>query len=249
MRFFFVPFQFTQPKRAATLVSLPLLSRFRVSIHAAQAGCDDLEVHPTRQPWSFNSRSPSGLRLYQHLHFQADNCVSIHAAQAGCDWPSEPVNPKTRLFQFTQPKRAATLQVLTTKFFFYVSIHAAQAGCDKPIVVTSGFRCVFQFTQPKRAATSRGGDEFGEMGVSIHAAQAGCDFCVAHLIGLRIVSIHAAQAGCDWVFLLPFSQLHCGFNSRSPSGLRPHAIAISNAKFVFQFTQPKRAATIWTRGQ
>ena len=36
-----------------------------------------------------------------------------------------------------------------------------------------------------------------------------------------------------------------GFNSRSPSGLRLSAVVSLPSKLVFQFTQPKRAATIF----
>ena len=102
--------------------------------------------------------------------------------------------------------------------------------------------------------------------VSIHAAQAGCDQTLRQTRLLGSVSIHAAQAGCD--LLLPLMALpvkgfnsrspsglrldhQCGlyctapcFNSRSPSGLRPSAQALTSFSSWFQFTQPKRAATI-----
>ena len=55
-------FQFTQPKRAATWLSRWLSGILAVSIHAAQAGCDIQWHGVTRDTWSFNSRSPSGLR-------------------------------------------------------------------------------------------------------------------------------------------------------------------------------------------
>ena len=56
-------FQFTQPKRAATYNCAASCGTRLVSIHAAQAGCDHVlpTSHGTKQ--SFNSRSPSGLRL------------------------------------------------------------------------------------------------------------------------------------------------------------------------------------------
>ena len=61
-----------------------------------------------------------------------------------------------------------------------------------------------------------------------------CDICW--------VSIHAAQAGCD--ILLVLKRLSSQrFNSRSPSGLRQsNSMAIVQIT-MFQFTQPKRAAT------
>ena len=122
-------FQFTQPKRAATVYVQPLRKASAVSIHAAQAGCDK----------------------FVYITDQARK-VSIHAAQAGCDIyliirvleracfnsrsPSglrHPAGPHTSFvatFQFTQPKRAATSEACN----FYL-------------------RLWFQFTQPKRAAT------------------------------------------------------------------------------------------------
>ena len=55
-------FQFTQPKRAATLWDSILRNVFAVSIHAAQAGCDSRTPIKSKLASSFNSRSPSGLR-------------------------------------------------------------------------------------------------------------------------------------------------------------------------------------------
>ena len=102
----------------------------------------------------------------------------------------------------------------------------------------------FQFTQPKRAATVTLLDDAYTFAVSIHAAQAGCDNTTHYSLSCQAVSIHAAQAGCDVEDLLmpasvPFVSIHA-----AQAGCDSHAIAISNAKFVFQFTQPKRAATV-----
>ena len=146
-------------------------------------------------------------------------------------------------FQFTQPKRAATRMYKTD-----LRTHA------------------FQFTQPKRAATMTQQSESLFTPVSIHAAQAGCDvgakcarrsgkrFNSRSPSGLRLnldpknvaaitVSIHAAQAGCD-KRILRRVQCVVRFNSRSPSGLRQKATAIYLFAPEFQFTQPKRAATV-----
>ena len=79
---------------------------------------------------------------------------------------------------------------------------------------------MFQFTQPKRAATSDNGNNNLYLVVSIHAAQAGCD-CLVDLVAILEIS----------------------FNSRSPSGLRPFRLRLHLLLLVFQFTQPKRAAT------
>ena len=57
--------------------------------------------------------------------------------------------------------------------------------------------------------------------ISIHAAQEGCDFCAAFHISVFAISIHAAQEGCDSKANKKYAEL-----------------------FIFQSTQPKRAATI-----
>ena len=58
------------------------------------------------------------------------------------------------------------------------------------------------------------------------------------------VSIHAAQAGCD-LHRVDFAVALASFNSRSPSGLRLAIVAPSVVRaLTFQFTQPKRAATL-----
>ena len=84
--------------------------------------------------------------------------------------------------------------------------------------------------------------------VSIHAAQEGCDQGLKAKHGVERVSIHAAQAGCDYRNnVIP---LQCNrFNSRSPSGLRQAKRKDVSAIDPFQFTQPKRAATILTKMQ
>ncbi|EKX89337.1 hypothetical protein HMPREF9999_01558, partial [Alloprevotella sp. oral taxon 473 str. F0040] len=78
-------FQFTQPKRAATL------------------GCEkslyDRQFQFTQPKRAATFHLPR-LRLYL--------AVSIHAAQAGCDYVSIEIIYYKVLFQFTQPKRAAT---------------------------------------------------------------------------------------------------------------------------------------------
>ena len=100
-------FQSTQPKRAATDIASLLASVEKISIHAAQEGCDinrlasilyqDISIHAAQEgcdrevkeigplPEDFNPRSPRGLRQ--------------QAAKGG--------NAGNQ-FQSTQPKRAAT---------------------------------------------------------------------------------------------------------------------------------------------
>ena len=167
-------FQFTQPKRAATINSEKIVSissfnsrspsglrrassktklaKMTVSIHAAQAGCDTLATSQGSTQVSFNSRSPSGLRQVVAIQLIYSADVSIHAAQAGCDYGG-----------------------ISRTFLRSVSIHAAQAGCDtlqttirtlnagfnsrspsglrQYLSLISSTEREFQFTQPKRAAT------------------------------------------------------------------------------------------------
>ena len=124
---------------------------------------------------SFNSRSPSGLRLDFHPHAIGEQVVSIHAAQAGCDFVGV-VNRKS----------------------YCVSIHAAQAGCDLHSSCSSSliYGC-FKSRSPSGLRRGWSISSRRRRLVSIHAAQAGCDEQVQSLPLHPRVSIHAAQAGCD----------------------------------------------------
>ena len=103
----YIEFQFTQPKRAATLVRESVHLFGLVSIHAAQAGCDGVERLLTHS-WSvFQFTQPKRAATSHHT------LVSM-----------------AHMFQFTQPKRAATGGLFDVSPVFRVSIHAAQAGCD-----------------------------------------------------------------------------------------------------------------------
>ena len=80
-------FQSTQPKRAATEYYRIRLPDGRISIHAAQEGCDSI----------FWRESTAALN------------ISIHAAQEGCDFIAAFGEVHCNIeFQSTQPKRAAT---------------------------------------------------------------------------------------------------------------------------------------------
>ena len=123
-------FQFTQPKRAATTSGFSSLRLVSVSIHAAQAGCD-LKIWircSTVVPFQFTQPKRAATR--RSVNFLT--------------------TPRT--FQFTQPKRAATYRTPNLVTNSTVSIHAAQAGCDIFILTFKSLQVV-----------------------SIHAAQAGCD--------------------------------------------------------------------------
>ena len=102
----------------------------------------------------------------------------------------------------------------------------------------------FQFTQPKRAATGVLNSFQILTSVSIHAAQAGCDLARTPIEVVRTCFNSRSPSGLRRIQGRGEQHLHRGFNSRSPSGLRPGFTARSLVSVVFQFTQPKRAATI-----
>ena len=124
-----VKFQFTQPKRAATVRRL---IRYRGCIRFNSRSPSRLRL--TQSVWvnytrRFNSRSPSGLRHGQVAYGQV-------RAEVQFTQPKRAATGRNReeladlMFQFTQPKRAATV-----------------------ILGICSSQTMFQFTQPKRAAT------------------------------------------------------------------------------------------------
>ena len=90
-----------------------LLVLQRVSIHAAQAGCDQRDPMGGRGTGvSIHAAQRAATRDYG---FNVSlSLVSIHAAQAGCDIKSEYRIYHPLLFQFTQPKWAATYHKANT---------------------------------------------------------------------------------------------------------------------------------------
>ena len=79
-------------------------------------------------------------------------------------------------------------------------------------------------------------------GISIHAAQEGCDVIQSAIVWRGTISIHAAQEGCDSKNEMAITS-GCDFNPRSPRGLRLIVIVAKAKIYLFQSTQPKRAAT------
>ena len=129
----------------------------KISIHAAQEGCDKYLVsisltdtlfqstQPKRAATSvrhkrpisfgnFNPRSPRGLRQNLYPEFANVPNISIHAAQEGCD----------------------NFLTATDAISRRISIHAAQEGCDNNHKDNSN----------------------RQYRISIHAAQEGCDIFV-----------------------------------------------------------------------
>ena len=148
----FCEFQFTHPGRGATKPNNHREQLHHVSIHAPREGCDRRGRDLRRPLYSFNSRTPGGVRLPSHYTQLITAAVSIHAPREGCDRQAcaekalrESFNSRTPGgvrqarnkkslyffgFQFTHPGRGATLLVSYAFVPHSVSIHAPREGCD-----------------------------------------------------------------------------------------------------------------------
>ena len=100
-------FQFTHPGRGATRSNQDLYKQYEVSIHAPREGCDSGWSRRSNDAYSFNSRTPGGVRLSTY----------------------QPVRLSTS-FQFTHPGRGATRLRRYPFLAYSVSIHAPREGCD-----------------------------------------------------------------------------------------------------------------------
>ena len=151
-----------------------------ISIHAAQEGCDQVLKFTNNSQNNFNPRSPRGLRP-QAANIEQFQTIFQSTQPKRAATLGFVINSDQLLFQSTQPKRAATVKVAGVRpIVKIISIHAAQEGCDASetqIVITNY--------------------------ISIHAAQEGCD-CSFPIKKhpLKSISIHAAQEGCDLIYLL-----------------------------------------------
>ena len=123
-------FQSTQPKRAATGSGGSSVVPARISIHAAQEGCDPKESCNDEAAKISIHAAQEGCDNQCALDYGITVIISIHAAQEGCDSAGLKLVINGTGFQSTQPKRAATFIVADAKVNPYISIHAAQEGCD-----------------------------------------------------------------------------------------------------------------------
>ena len=146
-------FQFTQPKRAATVLLLVLL--------VVLSGFNSRSPNGLRLPFREGSQCPKRFQFTQPKRAATRNWrVPYTSIRFNSRSPSE-LRPGftarslvSVVFQFTQPKRAATIIEESYQPTVTVSIHAAQAGCDFVLRCPAIVCYMFQFTQPKRAATS-----------------------------------------------------------------------------------------------
>ena len=79
-------FQFTHPGRGATDVrGSAVTPQAMVSIHAPREGCDRIAWGSIIRGYSFNSRTPGGVRRDLSIVYELTEPVSIHAPREGCD--------------------------------------------------------------------------------------------------------------------------------------------------------------------
>ena len=190
-------FQFTHPRRGATLLSAGVSRSHTVSIHAPQEGCDYAVVMHITNPVKFQFTHPRRGATVVTLDVFEVGMVSIHAPQEGCD-----------------------LSNIIARLNSDVSIHAPQEGCDVVELSVSLHKVCFNSrtpggVRPPLFAPCQGlqmcfnsrtpGGVRPELApplhvctpVSIHAPQEGCDWGRALLHTQDHVSIHAPQEGCD----------------------------------------------------
>ena len=158
--------------RRGTLLSLLLLHR--VSIHAAQVGCDSTRASLSSLTSCFNSRSPSGLRRHNAPALPSGTTcfnsrspsglrqsmlptpiriqsVSIHAAQAGCDVSNTTIRKFWYSFNSRSPSGLRqNLHGLGLVGGCFNS--RSPSGLRHSRAKSYDLAFKFQFTQPKRAA-------------------------------------------------------------------------------------------------
>ena len=218
-----------------------------------------------RLTYSFNSRTPGGVRLIPAVNDWLVVRVSIHAPREGCDVGADVVQSYNELFQFTHPGRGATRDRSTQSLRLggfnsrtpggvrqiplniwiaevSVSIHAPREGCDQDTPKTSRKNNTFQFTHPGRGATRRVLPLPHATMVSIHAPREGCDLMHAETTITDDSFNSRTPGGVRPRAATPPAPI-CGFNSRTPGGVRRSPASSVAVTPTFQFTHPGRGAT------
>ena len=216
-------FQSTHSLRSATESREELEPEERVSIHALLAECDTGSQQLNKLKICFNPRTPCGVRLQ-------------YTEKVITDY----------LFQSTHSLRSATGLLYHWRTIKTVSIHALLAECDLRHAVGLWFKAGFnprtpcgvrQFTPMLNWPCSR-----FQSTHSLRSATFLSLFCGI----LQGVSIHALLAECDR--LIDFTMVSmCGFNPRTPCGVRPSVPATMKPPSWFQSTHSLRSATISAR--
>ena len=122
-------FQSTHSLRSATYMFTFHESSVKVSIHALLAECDARKIQATLGPWSFNPRTPCGVRRIGNrpacLVSQFQSTHSLRSAtKCKCKCKC------SMWFQSTHSLRSATLRANRKPNRMRVSIHALLAECD-----------------------------------------------------------------------------------------------------------------------
>ena len=214
-------FQFTHPGRGATVERLHVVQDVKVSIHAPREGCDQACGVPQKSSFSFNSRTPGGVRPYldylqmgTHLRFNSRTPGGVRLiCRISLLRPKWSFNSRT-------PGGVRHRSDSTRHHHQDVSIHAPREGCDLIPAVNDWLVKWFQFTHPGRGATSAsrtssptptgfnsrtpGGVRLVECGVSYKSITfqfthpgRGATAQRSPRRGGRTVSIHAPREGCD----------------------------------------------------
>ena len=194
-----------------------------VSIHALLAECDGRYGATTLILWSFNPRTPCGVR---------------RGPGAG---------PATSArFQSTHSLRSAT----STHFPFpnrhRVSIHALLAECDHQCVFFFSVYILFQSTHSLRSATFVADNPMRTLEpVSIHALLAECDLQKWHDNPPMVRFNPRTPCGVR-LEPRPMPKVNLGFNPRTPCGVRHAGFKRVADMRWFQSTHSLRSATALT---
>ena len=235
-------FQSTHSLRSATCHERKFFPRYAVSIHALLAECDhmarmssdsrEVSIHAllaecdgrygatTLILWSFNPRTPCGVR---------------RGPGAG---------PATSArFQSTHSLRSAT----STHFPFpnrhRVSIHALLAECDHQCVFFFSVYILFQSTHSLRSATFVADNPMRTLEpVSIHALLAECDLQKWHDNPPMVRFNPRTPCGVR-LEPRPMPKVNLGFNPRTPCGVRHAGFKRVADMRWFQSTHSLRSAT------
>ena len=213
-------FQSTHSLRSATRDHQAGGGEAGVSIHALLAECDGRYGATTLILWSFNPRTPCGVR---------------RGPGAG---------PATSArFQSTHSLRSAT----STHFPFpnrhRVSIHALLAECDHQCVFFFSVYILFQSTHSLRSATFVADNPMRTLEpVSIHALLAECDLQKWHDNPPMVRFNPRTPCGVR-LEPRPMPKVNLGFNPRTPCGVRHAGFKRVADMRWFQSTHSLRSAT------
>ena len=174
MHYIYYAFQSTHSLRSATTPSKLSLAASLVSIHALLAECDYVPPVDLPGPYSFNPRTPCGVRRGFLLSF---NILTM--------------------FQSTHSLRSATTTRTPLRGAKAVSIHALLAECDSNANSTGWDECCFNPRTPCGVRRITVSEQFAEnLFQSTHSLRSATmielDFSKA-----EVVSIHALLAECD----------------------------------------------------